>query len=112
MKVVLIAGIASTMFLLSSLPAFAVAKDPRLCSPNVTQLRCARGAAVLALRRAIAVRDHLPYPLSQGLPPNCIATKRDWLNFRCTFRSRGVDGSALVWLGRAPLWKPTVHFLS
>lgn len=85
-------------------------RDPRLCSSH-RQVDCARRAAVIALRRAIAVRDQLSYPLSQGLPPQCVATKRDWLNFRCTFWDHHVQEAALVWLGRAPLWKPNVRFV-
>lgn len=85
--------------------------DPRICR-GYSQVDCARSAAIMALRRAIAVHDHLPYPVSQGQRPTCIAATRNWLNFRCTFWHHSVQDRALVWLGKAPTWKPVVRFLT
>lgn len=87
-------------------------KDPRLCAPSHTdQIGCARAAAVLALRFAAATHWKLPFKTYQGPRPQCIATTRDWLNFRCTIWHDGVLRHTTVSLGRAPLWKPTVRFL-
>lgn len=84
--------------------------DPRQCDADSARL-CARGAAVLALRRAMSERFYNSQGPGRSLrwaaSVNCTGFV-GFLRWRCSFRNGGETGWALVLLGQAPNWKPTV----
>lgn len=85
------------------------AADPRVCKTSdgraVPRLDCAKGAAKLAFRRYMTVRMGTQSLYATGLTCRGFA---GFLRFRCDFVNGGETGYAIVNLGSAPKWKPTV----
>lgn len=85
------------------------ATDPRICKTSdgrpVPRLDCAKGAASLDFRRYMTRRMQSKYLYAASITCRGFA---GLLRFRCDFQNAAETGYAIVSLGTAPLWKPTV----
>lgn len=105
-RVILAAMVIAVLF---AGTAATAGTDPRVCKTSdgraVPRLECGKGAAKMALRRYMTARFQSHYLWSGIVICRAFA---GLIRYRCDFSTETLTGYALVSLGSAPAWKPTV----